>query len=227
MYDKDDDHLAQMMELLGRMPKNMALSGKNSKQFFNSYGHLKRISGLNFWPLKKVLIEKYKIKREEATALSDFLLPMLEWDTDKRATARDMLNHPWLDMEENYNFKYTEREFTIMQYKEENKKNFDYNMDDDKNEMNELIESDEELNMGDNEFEHNVDEFYDMSSMGNLSDIFEDDDAKSLCANSDEEKERYNERKERDGKINNSFTGPYPLDPTDFNHTDKGANAQF
>jgi serine/threonine protein kinase len=29
-YDKDDDHLAQMMELLGRMPKNMALSGKNS-----------------------------------------------------------------------------------------------------------------------------------------------------------------------------------------------------
>jgi serine/threonine-protein kinase SRPK3 len=114
MYDKDDDHLAQMMELLGRMPKNMALSGKNSKQFFNSYGHLKRISGLNFWPLKKVLIEKYRITQKEATALSDFLLPMLEWDTDKRATARDMLNHPWLDMEENYNFKYTDREFTIM-----------------------------------------------------------------------------------------------------------------
>ena len=35
-YDKDDDHLAQMMELLGRMPKNMALSGKHSKKFFNS-----------------------------------------------------------------------------------------------------------------------------------------------------------------------------------------------
>lgn len=33
-YDKDDDHLAQMMELLGRMPKNMALSGKHSKKFF-------------------------------------------------------------------------------------------------------------------------------------------------------------------------------------------------
>jgi len=28
-------------------------------------------------------------------------------------------------------------------------------------------------------------------------------------------------------KINNSFTGPYPLDPTDFNHTDKGPNYQF
>ena len=65
-YDKDDDHLAQMMELLGRMPKNMALSGKNSKKYFNSQGHLRRISGLNYWPLKKVLMEKYRIKEEEA-----------------------------------------------------------------------------------------------------------------------------------------------------------------
>ena len=34
-YDKDDDHLAQMMELLGKMPKNLALSGKNSRKFFD------------------------------------------------------------------------------------------------------------------------------------------------------------------------------------------------
>lgn len=33
--------------------------------------------------------------------------------------------------------------------------------------------------------------------------------------------------KKKDVKLNNSFTGPYPQDPTDFNHTDKGANAQF
>ena len=76
-YDKDDDHLAQMMELLGRMPRNLALSGKNSRKFFDSNGHLRRISGLNYWPLKKVLVEKYRIKEDEANALADFLLPML------------------------------------------------------------------------------------------------------------------------------------------------------
>jgi serine/threonine-protein kinase SRPK3 len=27
VYGKDDDHLAQMMELLGRMPQEVALSG--------------------------------------------------------------------------------------------------------------------------------------------------------------------------------------------------------
>ena len=55
-----------MMELLGRMPKNMALSGKNSKKYFDNNGHLKKISGLNYWPLKKVLMEKYKIRENEA-----------------------------------------------------------------------------------------------------------------------------------------------------------------
>ena len=37
----------------------------------------------------------------------------------------------------------------------------------------------------------------------------------------------YKLRKADDAKLNNSFTGPYPTDPTEFNHADKGANAQF
>jgi serine/threonine-protein kinase SRPK3 len=86
-YDKDDDHLAQMMELLGRMPKNLALSGKHSRKFFDSRGNLRRISGLNYWPLRKVLTDKYLIKEKEALALSDFLMPMLSWYHDRRATA--------------------------------------------------------------------------------------------------------------------------------------------
>lgn len=34
-YGKDDDHLAQMMELLGRMPRDLALSGRRYKKFFD------------------------------------------------------------------------------------------------------------------------------------------------------------------------------------------------
>jgi hypothetical protein len=41
---------------------------------------------------------------------------------------------------------------------------------------------------------------------------------------SDEEREVLRDRKEKNAKINNSFTGPYPLDPCDFKHTDKGPN---
>jgi len=97
-----------MMELLGRMPKNLALSGKNSRKFFDSRGYLRRINGLSYWPLKKVLTEKYLIKENEAAALSDFLMPMLAWHHDKRATAQQMLKHPWLTMPANYKTRYTD-----------------------------------------------------------------------------------------------------------------------
>jgi len=35
-YGKDDDHLAQMMELLGRLPSTIALGGRLYKRFFDS-----------------------------------------------------------------------------------------------------------------------------------------------------------------------------------------------
>ena len=110
-YGKDDDHLAQMMELLGRMPKNVALSGRNYKRFFGSNATLRKIKGLNFWPLKKVLVEKYRFKEEEATSFAEFLIPMLEWDPEKRASAQSMLNHPWLKMDKKYDTKMTDEEY--------------------------------------------------------------------------------------------------------------------
>lgn len=151
-----------MMELLGRMPKNLALAGKNSKKFFDSKGHLRRISGLNFWPLKKVLVEKYRIKEEEATLLADFLIPMLSWNHETRASAEDMLKHPWFEMEENYDFKYTEREYEVMLLKKELKTQMkgaaNTQQDDavleDRQEMNELVDSDPELYAGDIEDMH-------------------------------------------------------------------------
>jgi len=38
----------------------------------------------------------------------------------------------------------------------------------------------------------------------------------------EDEKDMMKEVKEYQSKIHNSFTGPYPLDPTEFSHTDKG-----
>ena len=43
----------------------------------------------------------------------------------------------------------------------------------------------------------------------------------------EDEREIMKEAKEAQAKIHNSFTGPYPLDPTEFSHTDKGENYQF
>ena len=61
---------------------------------------LKRIKNLNHWPLFNVLTEKYKMKELEATLLSKFLNRMLQWSPKARASARDLLNDPWLKVGE-------------------------------------------------------------------------------------------------------------------------------
>ena len=53
-----------------------------------------------------------------------------------------------------------------------------------------------------------------------------DEDEVSL-EDPEDQRIKLKDRKENDAKIHNSFTGPYPLDPTEFSHTDKGENYQF
>ncbi|KAK9852127.1 hypothetical protein WJX84_008536 [Apatococcus fuscideae] len=95
-YDRDEDHLALFIELLGKMPKKISGNGSFSKDFFNRHGELRHIKSLRFWPLDKVLTEKYNMPEAEAVALSSFLLPMLEYVPEQRATAAQMQQHPWL-----------------------------------------------------------------------------------------------------------------------------------
>ena len=95
-YDRDEDHLAMFQELLGKMPKKLATGGKYSKNFFNKKGDLKHIQKLNYWPLDEVLHEKYSFSREDAKEISDFMLPMLEFNPNKRATAAACSKHSFL-----------------------------------------------------------------------------------------------------------------------------------
>lgn len=94
-YDRDDDHLAHIIELLGPIPKQIALSGKMSHLLFTKKGELRNIVGLKPWGLVDVLTEKYEWSMEQAAEFADFLKPMLEYDPQKRATAADCLAHPW------------------------------------------------------------------------------------------------------------------------------------
>jgi len=42
-------------------------------------------------------MEKYRIKEKFAKEFSDFLRPMLTWYPNQRASAQEMLKHPWLN----------------------------------------------------------------------------------------------------------------------------------
>ncbi|CAL0321959.1 unnamed protein product [Lupinus luteus] len=94
-YDRDEDHLALMMELLGMMPRKIALGGRYSREFFNRSGDLRHIRQLHFWPVNKVLMEKYDFSEQEANNMADFLVPLLDFVPEKRPTAAQCLSHPW------------------------------------------------------------------------------------------------------------------------------------
>lgn len=111
----------------------------------------------------------------------------------------------------------------------------------DRQEMNELIESDPELYAADSEDTKRTKKHPETQNQPNndagvlghstagdnaiFNDIFDEDEIS--LEDPAEARERIKERKAQDSKIHNSFTGPYPLDPTEFSHTDKGENAQF
>ena len=119
-FSKDDDHLAKFIQILGKMPKNFCLSGAYSHKYFDKYGKLKRKKDINSKTIKEILIKKYFFKEDEAKALNDFLLPMLEYYPSKRATAKQMLGHPWLNMPPNFDYLSNEK---IIENVNENSKN--------------------------------------------------------------------------------------------------------
>lgn len=86
-YGKDDDHIAQIIELLGPFPKSMCLAGKWSQEIFNRKGELRNIHRLRHWALPDVLREKYQFSAEESMRISEFLLPMLDLPPEQRANA--------------------------------------------------------------------------------------------------------------------------------------------
>jgi len=96
-YGRDEDHLALMIELVGRVPKHVRQGGKYAREFFTAQGELRHIKKLKPWPLDQVLHEKYDMPEHEARSLAGFLLEMLVFDPERRATAEQLLGHPWLD----------------------------------------------------------------------------------------------------------------------------------
>lgn len=95
-FSREEDHIAHIIELLGPLPSQFVLSGKNSKRYFNRKGKLRQISKLKPWSLFEILLDKYEWPQEEAVQFSSFLLTMLELLPEKRATAAQCLKHPWL-----------------------------------------------------------------------------------------------------------------------------------
>lgn len=71
---------------------------------------------------------------------------MLTYEPENRATAQDMLKNQWLNMEPNFNYKMSEREYEKMNIIKKTNKVERKNLNE-----KDVVESDIELNQGDKE----------------------------------------------------------------------------
>jgi serine/threonine-protein kinase SRPK3/serine/threonine-protein kinase SRPK1 len=99
-FPRDEDHLALVIELVGPLPSNMISKGKKSPTYFNKKNQLRHIKQLRHWPLNEVLHQKYRLPKPDADGLASFLAPMLAVDPADRASASQLLAHPWLRPDE-------------------------------------------------------------------------------------------------------------------------------
>lgn len=113
-YSKSDDHLAQIIEMLGPIPKTFAFKAAQLNKFFRRDGSKWRfanIGGLQHFPLEMLLTDKYRLRQNEAAYLADFLNQVLRWEPSERCSAQQLLKHPWLSMSDDYETKMSDQEF--------------------------------------------------------------------------------------------------------------------
>lgn len=92
-YKKNDDHLALFMEMLGPMPKKLAMSGNMFDHYFDRNPRtgkyfFRRIHDFKTINLERLLLYRYLLKPKEARVLADFLTRILKWDPKDRPTAQ-------------------------------------------------------------------------------------------------------------------------------------------
>ena len=94
--DRDRQHLHQMYEVLGKIPKELSLNCDFTDDLFDNKGRILKNKQFDFVPIEDILVTEFNYSDEYAEKTADFLLKMLEYDPKKRYTAEQCLAMDWL-----------------------------------------------------------------------------------------------------------------------------------
>ena len=89
--DNENDYIKMFVENLGIPPTEYMRKCKFVRDYFDRNGFVINSFDLRPVPLLRRLVEEYDMSYENANAISKLLLPMLEWDPNKRWSAKDLL----------------------------------------------------------------------------------------------------------------------------------------
>jgi len=97
-FEKDRNHLHQMYELFGKMPRTMAENCEFSEELFDAKGRILKHRTCDYKDfhlyLKERIVNKF-LCEDEIKNLSDLLLSIFKYNPKERFSARDCLEHKW------------------------------------------------------------------------------------------------------------------------------------
>lgn len=90
------EHLLLMQQLLGRIPDDLARSGRFHHLFYNPDGGLRFDPEITPASLLRIFVEKHGFTHDAAAGFEAFLLGLLQFEPGKRLTAEEALRNGWL-----------------------------------------------------------------------------------------------------------------------------------
>jgi serine/threonine-protein kinase SRPK3 len=94
--ERDRLHIHSMYEILGKMPREMAEMCDFSEDLFDNKGRVLKHKNCNYTSLSEILITEFEFEKSDAIEIERFLKRMLEYDPKKRASAKELLEDPWI-----------------------------------------------------------------------------------------------------------------------------------
>lgn len=93
--EKDRYHLTQMYSVLGKMHNEIVLESEYANNLFDNKGRILKNKEIETRLIRNELQERIKIEDDELDLIEDLLYKMLEYDVNKRLSAKELLDHKW------------------------------------------------------------------------------------------------------------------------------------
>jgi serine/threonine-protein kinase SRPK3 len=95
--EKDREHLHQMYEILGKMPKDMALDCEFSEELFDNQGRIINRKHCDYINIETLLNKEFDYTENVSKEISVFLRKLLDYNVKTRYSANKLIDDEWLN----------------------------------------------------------------------------------------------------------------------------------
>ena len=96
--ERDRRYLYEMFKILGKIPKNLCLKCEFSKDLFDNKGRILKKREIDFTSISELLIDEANYQEESANELEKVIRQFLDYDVNKRISAKEALQLAWLNI---------------------------------------------------------------------------------------------------------------------------------